>query len=378
MTTPKHVVVAMSGGVDSSVAAALLHEQGHRVIGVTLRLLKTETGFGCCGSTRDIDDAKAVCARLGVPHYVLDFSDTFKDRIMDPFVRTYIDGETPNPCIACNRFVKFDALLNKAGALGADAVATGHYARVSSSERGGKTVYHLKRAADAAKDQSYVLYNLGQRQLSKILFPIGDLAKPQVRSIAARFNLSTAQKPDSQEICFVPGADTARFLDNQYAADDRPATLTPGDIRDTAGNALGKHRGAAFYTRGQRQGLGLAAGKPLYIVDIRPETNTVVVGGDVETLSDGFLVRDVHWTLGAPPADAFTAAVKIRSRHTAAPCEISLSPEGARVRLKEPQRAVTPGQSAVFYDGDDVLGGGFITKDIVTFTRAAVPLGPVL
>ncbi|MGQ0644400.1 MAG: tRNA 2-thiouridine(34) synthase MnmA [Elusimicrobiota bacterium] len=369
-TTHKHIVVAMSGGVDSSVAAALLHEQGHRVIGVTLRLLKKETGFGCCGSTRDIDDARDVCARLGVPHYVLDFSGVFKDNIMDPFVRAYAAGETPNPCIACNRFVKFDALLAKAVALGADAVATGHYARASSFQEGDATIYRLHRAADAHKDQSYVLYNLRQAQLARILFPLGELTKPAVRDIARRWNLKTADKPDSQEICFVPGADAAAYLESQFQESAaRPSTARPGDIRDTAGRVLGTHKGVAFYTRGQRQGLGLSLGKPAYIVDLDVRTNTVVVGSDEETLSESFWVRDLSWVRGAPPAPELDARVKIRSRHEPAPCRIQLTdgaPGQARVTPAVPQRAVTPGQAAVFYAGDEVLGGGAIKLETET------------
>lgn len=361
MNSSKHIVVAMSGGVDSSAAAVLLHEQGHRVIGVTLRLMKMETGFGCCGSTRDIDDARAVCARLGVPHYVLDFSRNFQENIVDPFVRTYLSGETPNPCIACNRFVKFDALLNKAMALGADAVATGHYARITPTETDGKVLYHLRRSSYLEKDQSYVLYNLNQRQLSKIMFPVGDLPKPEVREIARRWNLKTADKPESMEICFVPGADTSRFLSQRFAAAAAvPPTLQPGDIRDTSGRLLGRHRGVAHYTRGQRQGLGLALGKPHYVVEIDAAANTLVVGTDDETLSAGFTVRDVHWTRGASPAPEFETRVKIRSRHEPAPALVRWRDNQAEVALAAPQRAVTPGQSAVFYDGDEVLGGGFI------------------
>jgi tRNA-specific 2-thiouridylase len=367
-----HIVVAMSGGVDSSVAAALLHEQGHRVIGVTLRLIRQHTGFGCCGSTRDIEDARAVCARLGVPHYVMDFSDTFQDNIIDPFVRSYLGGETPNPCISCNRFVKFNALLNKAVALGADAVATGHYARMKTFKENGRPVFRLFRAADPRKDQSYVLHHLGQQELSRLVFPVGEMLKAEVREAARRFGLRTADKPDSQEICFVPGADTSAYLKNRFQemADERdktgriPFTAQPGPIRDTSGRTLGTHRGVAFYTHGQREGLGISAGKPLYVVDLDADTNTVVVGSDQETLSENFFVRDVRWTQDIPPASAFEAKVQIRSRHEAAPCRVSLEGDKVHVRLLVPQRAVTPGQSAVFYRDEEVLGGGTIIKNL--------------
>lgn len=358
----KHILVAMSGGVDSSTAAGLLVEQGHRVIGVTLRLLKTETGFGCCGSSRDIEDAKAVCHKLGIPHYVLDFSKEFQDNIVDPFSRSYASGETPNPCIACNRFVKFDALLNKAMALGADGVATGHYARVKAEGVDGQITYKLLRSLNREKDQSYVLYNLGQRQLSKLFFPVGEMPKSEVRDLARKFGLRTAEKPDSQEICFVPGADTASYLKKRFESADAPLTSKPGDIRDTEGRLLGQHRGAAFYTRGQRQGLGLSLGRPVYVVDINAETNTLIVGSDQETLCERFDVRDVQWTAGRAPADVFDADVQIRSHHEAAPCRIDARGADAQVGWKIPQRAVTPGQSAVFYRGDELLGGGFIAR----------------
>jgi tRNA-specific 2-thiouridylase len=354
-----NVLVAMSGGVDSSVAAARLVEQGHRVIGATLRLMKKETGFGCCGASRDIDDARAVCVKLNVPHYVLDFSDEFAKNILNPFVASYIGGETPNPCIACNRFVKFDALLKKAVGLGADAVATGHYARVHATPSGPR----LARAVDRRKDQSYVLYHLGPAELPRLMFPVGDMTKDQVRDAARRWDLRTAEKPESMEICFVPGADTAGFVKSQAEAAGMAATtLSPGPIVDTAGARLGTHRGVAYYTRGQRQGLGLALGRPVYVVDLDPATNTVVVGDDAETSTAGFAVRDVSWTLGRPPADEFDAHVQIRAHHEAAPARVRVTPHGVDVLWRHPQRAVTPGQAAVFYEGDDLWGGGTIDR----------------
>jgi tRNA-specific 2-thiouridylase len=363
----QNYIVAMSGGVDSSVAAALLARQGHRVIGVTLRLLQKETGFGCGGSNRDIDDARAVCAQLGVPHYVLDFSKTFGEKIMDPFVASYAAGETPNPCVGCNRFVKFSALLDKAKALGAHGVATGHYAQVRRVSDGQGERYGLFRAADLTKDQSYVLHNLGQEQLKHLVFPVGHLAKNEVREIAASLNLKTAGKPDSQEICFVPGADTAAFLKSEFNKRADVSTSTPGPIKDTDGKLLGTHKGVAYYTRGQRQGLGLSAGYPLYVVDMDPGTNTLIVGKDEETESASFAVRDVHFTAGIAPAGAFNSHVQIRAHHRAAPAAIRPltlpSPtegRGVNIEWQVPQRAVTPGQSAVFYDGEEVLGGGIV------------------
>jgi tRNA-specific 2-thiouridylase len=320
-------------------------------------LLKKETGFGCCGSTRDIDDARAVCARLGVPHFVMDFAETFQANIMGPFLDSYLAGETPNPCISCNRFVKFDALLKKALSLGADVVATGHYARIEESD--GR--YRLKRAVDVNKDQSYVLYHLGQRELPRLLFPLGHLTKPEVRDLARTRDLPTARKAESMEICFVPGADTAGFVKCEADRREKTArTLSPGEIRDAAGRLLGIHRGVAFYTRGQREGLGLALGRPFYVVDLDAASNTVVVGEDRDTHADRFQVRGVSWTAGAPPAESFEALVQIRSRHAPVPARVIVDGDRAVVESCAPLRAPAPGQAAVFYGEDEVLGGGEI------------------
>jgi tRNA-specific 2-thiouridylase len=358
-----NVLVAMSGGVDSSVAAALLKEQGHRVLGATLKLLRQETGFGCCGSTRDIDDARAVCAMLGMPHYVLDFANDFQKNILDPFVNSYLSGETPNPCIACNRFIKFDALLKKAVALGADAVATGHYAQIDVRDENGKSVRRLRRAVDPNKDQTYVLYHLGQAELSQLVFPIGGMTKPEVRDAARRFNLKTAEKDESMEICFVPNADTAGFIKSKGGGRSAPS-LTAGPIKSLDGRVIGEHRGVAYYTRGQRSGLGLSIGRPAYVVDLDPATNTLFVGEDEETASAEVEVREVVWSLGAPPSVPIRAAVQIRSRHVAAPAVLTPTAQGVHVRFDIPQRAVAPGQAAVFYDEDRVIGGGTLCRSV--------------
>lgn len=358
-----NVLVAMSGGVDSSVAAALLKEQGHRVLGATLKLLRQETGFGCCGSTRDIDDARAVCAKLGMPHYVLDFANDFQKNILDPFVNSYLSGETPNPCIACNRFIKFDALLKKAMALGADAVATGHYAQIDVREENGKTVRRLRRAVDPNKDQTYVLYHLGQSELSRLVFPIGGMTKPRVRDAARRFNLKTAEKDESMEICFVPNADTAGFIKSKGGGHSAPS-LTAGPIKSLDGRVIGEHRGVAYYTRGQRSGLGLSLGRPAYVVDLDPATNTLFVGEDEETASAEVDVREVVWSVGAPPPGPVRATVQIRSRHAAASSVLTPTEKGVHVRFDVPQRAVAPGQAAVFYDEDRVIGGGTLCRSV--------------
>jgi tRNA-specific 2-thiouridylase len=352
-----NVVVAMSGGVDSCVAAALLKEQGHRVIGVTLRLLKLETGFGCCGSTSDIDDARAVCATLEVPHYVMEFAADFKTSVRDPFVQAYLNGETPNPCIACNRFIKFDALLKKADALGADFVATGHYARITRDVAG----FGLRRSVDTAKDQSYVLHHLAQNELSRLMFPVGEMTKAQVRDAAHRHGLKTAAKAESMEICFVPDRDAAGYV-KSVAPVDAP-TAQPGPIVDASGAVLGRHKGVAFYTIGQREGLGLSLGRPAYVIDLDPATNTVVVGADAEVRSHEFFVGDLVWTRGAPPSDTFDAAVQIRAHAPAVACRVRSTDGGVTVQAQGAGvRAATPGQSAVFYDGDAVLGGGTIRR----------------
>ncbi len=345
------VVVAMSGGVDSSAAAAILKDQGHEVIGITLRVWSYEGKAQCgsCCSPDDIDDARAVAQALDIPFYVANAEEIFKDRVISPFVQSYLDGRTPIPCVACNRDVKFNYLLKRARALGA-RLATGHYARVAlEGER-----YVLRRARDAAKDQSYFLFTLGQDELRDILFPVGDLTKAEVRAIAERHALPTSHKPESMEICFVPDGDYARFVEK--VAGPQP----PGEIVDTEGHVLGTHGGIHRFTVGQRRGLNLGGGEIRYVQRLEPDTHRVVVGPATAVGRDSFGLLQPHW-VDAPPPPEQTVEVRIRHRHAGAPGRVQVSPHGlVSVKLEEPARAVTPGQAAVVYDQDRVLGGGWI------------------
>jgi tRNA-specific 2-thiouridylase len=352
----KKVVVAMSGGVDSSVAAALLKEQGYEVIGITLKTRNWDDTEGrkfggCCGSS-DFYDARSVAQALDIPHYNFDYVDTFRQKVIGYFKDSYMAGETPNPCIACNQHVKFDRLLQQAHAFGADFLATGHYARI---EHGSSA--RLKKAVDGKKDQSYVLYHLGQEELSKLLFPVGDFAKPEIREIARKYGLITAEKPDSQEICFVPNNDYRQFVADEIPAEQRPA----GVIRHKNGKVLGQHQGLPFYTIGQRSGLGLAVGRPLYVVDIQKDTNTVVVGEKEDVYAKALEIREVSWVSGEAPKMPAKVSVKIRYKHTEASAQLEASsPSRVVATFEVPQSAITPGQAAVFYNGDVVLGGGVI------------------
>lgn len=346
------VVVAMSGGVDSSAAAALLLEQGHEVIGLTLKVWSYESRAQCgsCCSPEDIDDARAVAERLGIPFYVADVQELFAERVVTPFVRQYLDGRTPIPCVACNQDVKFGFLLRRARELGAK-LATGHYARIARRPDGA---LELLRGADGAKDQSYFLFTLGQAELADLHFPVGDLTKAQVRAIAERHGLPTSSKPESMEICFVPDGDYARFVEK--VAGPQPS----GNVVRADGQVLGRHDGIHRFTIGQRRGLNVAAGEPLYVQRLDPVRQEVVVGPATEATRDRFALLQPHWVDGQAPVGR-EVSVRIRHRHAGAAAELRLELNGHyAVRLREPARAVTPGQAAVLYDGDRVLGGGWI------------------
>ena len=355
----ERVVVAMSGGVDSSVAAALLHEQGFEVIGVTLQLwgkdVCVSSGTRLCCSVRDAMDAKAVARRLGIRHEVLELVETFRATVINDFVEGYRQGLTPNPCIACNDHIKFGALLEHADALDAPLIATGHYAR--SGRDTTRRRHTLSRAADPSKDQSYVLFNLTQAQLSRARFPLGELRKTQVRELARSLGFETAEKPDSQDLCFVRDRNKDGFLRKALQVEDEP-----GPITDLAGNVLGAHRGLLGYTVGQREGLGIATGRPLYVVKLDQPNNRLVVGAREDLLNRRLAAERMNWVSIAPPAQPLRVQAKIRSRHEAADAVLTAEPEGrASVQFNEPQTAITPGQAAVFYDGDLVLGGGWIS-----------------
>ena len=350
----QRILAAMSGGVDSSVAAAFLVESGVETIGVTMRLLaRAETGFGCCGSPADVDDAKRVCEKLGIAHYVADMAELFESKVIKPYVDAYLGGLTPNPCVECNRSVKFGHLLALAEAWGCAKVATGHYARVEDGR--------LLKSLDQAKDQTYFLYSLTQKEITKAMFPVGGLSKDAVRSKARELGLKTADKPESMETCFVPARDVRGFVAARPEAEGA-AGLSSGPIRSSDGRLLGQHSGLASYTVGQRKGLGVTAPEPTYVLRLEPETNTLVVGGEGETGCAGFVAGAVSWTRGAPEGPR-RAEVRVRHRHTPAAALITRHPDGTvAVAFDAPQRAVAPGQAAVFYSGDEVLGGGTILR----------------
>ena len=350
----------MSGGVDSSVAAALLAEQGHDVIGVSMQLYDnsqvTEGGqraFGTCCTIDDLYDARRVAATIGIPHYIVNFESQFGAHVIDNFVREYVSGRTPIPCSHCNSDLKFAELLDRATAYDAERLATGHYARVEQDAAGR---YHLYRGADNAKDQTYFLFSLTQAQLARASFPVGHLDKDTVRAHAERLNLHVTAKPDSQEICFVPDGDYAGFVERQA-----PQATRPGPIVGTDGRVVGTHAGVHRFTIGQRKGLGLSSTEPLYVLEIKPDTAEVVVGSRDALGRTALTASGVNWIAGEAPDDWRRVAAQIRHRHAAAPARVRRTDEGRiEVEFDAPQTAITPGQAVVFYEGDEVLGGGWI------------------
>jgi len=361
----KKVVLGMSGGVDSSVAAYLLQEAGYDVIGVTMKIWDHEhtadstpdgkTDRTCC-SLSAVEDARRVAFKLGIPFYVLNFKEIFTKEVVDYFTESYLRGETPNPCILCNNKLKFQALLEKAQAMGGDFIATGHYVIRGFDSVSGR--YTLRRGKDQKKDQSYVLFGLSQQQLAHSLFPLGDLDKSTVRKLARDRQIPTAEKGESQEICFIPDHNYGRFLRER-----RPEALQPGEIVDRKGKVLGHHQGVSFYTVGQRKGLGIVAEHPLYVLDLLPDERKVVVGTENEVYRKEAAVFGVNWVSIPPPVEKIEAKVKIR--YAAAPASAVVEPrgDGAFIRFDQPQRAITPGQAMVFYQDDLLLGGGFIIRN---------------
>src|SRR5690348_10654929 len=369
MQTSTTIAVAMSGGVDSSTVAAMLRAEGHNVVGLTMQLWNQrrlaghegmpESVQGRCCSLDDVYDARRVAETIGIPYYVVNHEERFERDVVRPFVEQYLSGRTPIPCSLCNNHLKFDQLLIVAQQIGADALATGHYARVEFDQARGRWL--LKRPADRSKDQTYFLFGLTQEQLSRTLFPLGGMMKPEVRELARQHGLALAEKPDSQEICFVPGGDYKTFLDAYLAEQGDSLPDTAGELVTTDGRVIGEHAGIHNFTVGQRKGLGVATGSPLYVLHIKGDQRQVVVGDQQNLYSKTLTVRRTNLISVTELHDPMRVSVKIRHRHEPAPATIEKKgTDEILVTFDEPQRAITPGQAAVFYDGDIVVGGGWI------------------
>ncbi len=363
------VAVAMSGGVDSSAVAGLLHREGRRVVGLTMQLwnqrrlpdLIPEGGTtGRCCSLDDVYDARRVAEQLGIPYYVVNFEERFERQVVQPFVDDYLAGRPPIPCTLCNNFIKFDQFLEMAEGVGAERIATGHYARIAYDAASAR--WQMSRGVDRGKDQTYFLFGLTQDQLARTLFPLGAMTKPEVRDLAEGLGIAVARKPDSQEICFVPNGDYAAFIDAYFRERGLDPNASQGEIVDREGKVLGEHSGVHRFTVGQRRGIGIAAAEPLYVISTDPASQRVTVGRNDDLLGARLIAHSVNWISIAPIQSPRRAQVKIRNRHAAADATLTPIDGDSRVevRFDEPQRAITPGQGAVFYDGDLVLGGGWI------------------
>tara|TARA_B100001123_G_scaffold260330_1_gene290088 strand:- start:2253 stop:3356 length:1104 start_codon:yes stop_codon:yes gene_type:complete len=364
----KRVIVAMSGGVDSSVAALLLKNQGYEVIGVTMRLWSVERddvppdSKRCC-SVEDVEDARRVCQTIGAPHYFMNFEREFQEHVVDYFVRSYDQGRTPHPCLACNDKIKFDFLLRRALFLDADYIATGHYARVAHNGHR----YQLLKGIDQTKDQSYVLFTLSQTELEKLLLPVGEYQKSDIRKLALDAGLPVANKPDSQEICFIPSGDYKQFIGERL-------TAKPGEIVDIEGNVVGTHPGIQFFTVGQRRGLGLKTNMnhANYVVEIDSESNQVTIGSEENLMQSTLWASSVNFTIGSPIQNSMEIEAKIRYKATESPATISPDGDWFRIDFHKPQRAITPGQPVVFYDKDELIGGGIIEVKSPVLTKVTV------